>query len=166
MSQKTGPRPTRRPNSTTSTSAQIEASIISLSRRCDRQCLPPAAISSALILSDEAKEGLDQLAQQVLTQKVYRIEVAGFADTTGNASYNQILSGERANAFMHYLEEHGNVAIYRIITPAGMGTSHEAVPNSTSEGRKLNRRVEVRVLVNQGEVAGAIETSSAAVPQQ
>jgi OOP family OmpA-OmpF porin len=117
-------------------------------------------------LSDEAKEGLDQLAQQVLTQKAYRIEVAGFADTTGSASYNQILSGERANVVVHYLEEHGNVPIYRIITPAGMGTSQEAAPNSTSEGRKLNRRVEVRVLVNQGEVVGATETSSAAVPQQ
>lgn len=117
-------------------------------------------------LSDEAKKDLDQLAQQVLTQKAYRIEVAGFADITGNASYNQILSGERANAVTHYLEEHGNVAIYRIITPAGMGTSHEAAPNSTSEGRKLNRRVEVRVLVNRGEVVGATETSSAAVPQQ
>ena len=117
-------------------------------------------------LGDEAKEGLDQLAQQVLTQKAYRIEVAGFADITGNASYNQILSGERANAVVRYLEEHGNVPIYRIITPAGMGTSHEAAPNATSEGRKLNRRVEVKVLVNQGEGAGATETSSAAVPQQ
>jgi outer membrane protein OmpA-like peptidoglycan-associated protein len=117
-------------------------------------------------LSDEAKEGLDQIAQQVLTQKAYRIEVAGFADTTGNSSYNQILSGERANAVMHYLEEHGNVPIYRIITPAGMGTSHEAAPNSTSEGRKLNRRVEVKVLVNQGVAAVATETSAATVPQQ
>jgi outer membrane protein OmpA-like peptidoglycan-associated protein len=117
-------------------------------------------------LSDEAKAGLDQIAQQVLTQKAYRIEVAGFADTTGNSSYNQILSGERANAVMHYLEEHGNVPIYRIITPAGMGTSHEAAPNSTSEGRKLNRRVEVKVLVNQGVAAGATETSAASVPQQ
>jgi OmpA-OmpF porin, OOP family len=117
-------------------------------------------------LSEEAKEGLDQLAQRVLTEKAYRIEVAGFADTTGSDSYNQTLSGERANVVVHYLEEHGNVPIYRIITPAGMGTSQEAAPNSTSEGRKLNRRAEVRVLVNQGEVVGATETSSAAVPQQ
>ena len=116
-------------------------------------------------LSDEAKEGLDQLAHQVLTQKAYRIEVAGFADTTGSASYNQTLSGERANVVVHYLEEHGNVPIYRIITPAGMGTSQEAAPNSTSEGRKLNRRVEVKVLVNQGVAAGATETSAATVPQ-
>jgi outer membrane protein OmpA-like peptidoglycan-associated protein len=118
-------------------------------------------------LSDEAKEGLDQIAQQVLTQKAYRIEVAGFADTTGNSAYNQILSGQRANAVMHYLEEHGNVPIYRIITPAGMGTSHEAAPNSTSEGRKLNRRVEVTILVNQGVVTGAnTPETSATAPQQ
>jgi outer membrane protein OmpA-like peptidoglycan-associated protein len=67
---------------------------------------------------------------------------------------------------MHYLEEQGNVPIYRITTPAGMGTSHEAAPNSTREGRKLNRRVEVTILVNQGVAPGATETSSATVPQQ
>jgi len=59
-----------------------------------------------------------------------------------------------------------SLPIYWIITTADMGTSHEAAPNSTSEGRKLNRRVEVKVLANQGEVAGSTETSSAAVSQQ
>src|SRR4029077_17523188 len=56
----------------------------------------------------------------------------------------------QAAAVMHYLEEQGNIPIYRITTPAGMGTSHEAASNSTLEGRKLNRRVEVTILVNQG----------------
>jgi len=125
------------------------------------------ALDSA-VLTPEAKKNLDNLAQEALAQKAYKIEVSGFADITGSSSYNQILSGERANAVMHYLEEQGNIPIYRITTPAGMGTSHEAASNSTPEGRKLNCRVEVTILVNQGVVAGAgtSETLSAAVSQQ
>ena len=56
---------------------------------------------------------------------------------------------------VQYLEEQGEIPTYRIVTPAGLGTTHEAADNSTSEGRKLNRRVEVKVLVNQGLVAGS-----------
>jgi outer membrane protein OmpA-like peptidoglycan-associated protein len=125
------------------------------------------ALDSA-VLTAEAKQNLDNLAQEALARKAYKIEVAGFADITGASSYNQILSGKRADAVMHYLEEQGNIPIYRITTPAGMGTSHEAASNSTLDGRKLNRRVEVTILVNEGVVAGAStsETSAAAVPQQ
>ena len=49
-----------------------------------------------------------------------------------------------------------------------MGTTHEAADNSTEEGRKLNRRVEVTVLINQGLVstgAGPSTTPATAAPQ-
>lgn len=101
-------------------------------------------------LSDDAKKDLDDLAQKALASKGYVIEVAGFADTTGNARLNQQLSERRANAVMQYLEQQGNIPIPRILTPAGMGTSHAAADNSTKAGRKMNRRVEVKLLVNQG----------------
>ena len=121
---------------------------------------------NSAVLSPEGKKDLDNLAQKVTTQKGYVIEVAGFTDTTGHASYNQVLSEARANAVTHYLEEQGNIPVYRILTPAGMGTSHEAASNDTPEGRKMNRRVEVTVLANQGVVGGAgtAETSAAKVP--
>lgn len=114
--------------------------------------------SGSATLSPEAKKDLDELAQKAVNEKGYMVEVAGFADTTGNAQYNQELSQRRANAVIQYLEEQGNIPIHRILTPAGLGTSHEAADNKTSAGRKLNRRVEVKVLVNQGLVGG---TSSA-----
>ncbi|HSU31876.1 MAG TPA: OmpA family protein [Bryobacteraceae bacterium] len=101
-------------------------------------------------LSDDAKKDLDDLAQKALASKGYVIEVAGFADTTGNVRLNQQLSERRANAVMQYLEQQGNIPIPRILTPAGMGTSHAAADNSTKAGRKMNRRVEVKLLVNQG----------------
>jgi outer membrane protein OmpA-like peptidoglycan-associated protein len=110
---------------------------------------------NSTVLSAEDKQKLDDLAQKALNEKGYVIEVAGFADKTGNASLNQELSDRRAHAVMTYLEEQGNIPIHRILTPAGMGTTHEAADNKTAAGRKLNRRVEVKVLVNKGVVAGS-----------
>jgi len=89
------------------------------------------------------------------------IQVAGFADTTGRAATNQILSEKRAHAVINYLQQQGNIPIHRILTPAGMGTSHEVGDNKTKDGRQANRRVEVTVLVNQGVVAGGSGQSGA-----
>lgn len=111
-------------------------------------------INSA-VLSPQAKQDLDNIAQEAKNEKGFVIEVAGFADTTGSAALNQALSQRRADAVIHYLEEQGDIPIHRILPSAGLGTSHEAADNKTSAGRKLNRRVEVKVLVNQGLVASS-----------
>jgi outer membrane protein OmpA-like peptidoglycan-associated protein len=105
---------------------------------------------NSTILTDEGKKSLDDLAQKAQAEKGYMIEVAGFADKTGSLAHNQELSDERAQAVVRYLEEQGNVPLRRIMTPAGLGISHEAADNKTREGRKMNRRVEVNVLVNSG----------------
>jgi outer membrane protein OmpA-like peptidoglycan-associated protein len=112
------------------------------------------------VLAPAEKQKLDAVIQQTQNEKGYVVEVAGFADTTGNASLNQSLSEARANAVVRYLEQQGNIPIHRILTPAGMGTSHEAADNKTSQGRKLNRRVEVTVLINQGVVTGSTSSPS------
>jgi OmpA-OmpF porin, OOP family len=111
------------------------------------------------VLAPSEKQKLDAVIQQTQNEKGYIVEVAGFADKTGNAALNQTLSEARANAVVRYLEQQGNIPIHRILTPAGMGTSHEAADNSTSQGRKLNRRVEVTVLVNQGLVTGSNQST-------
>ena len=116
-------------------------------------------------LTPEDKQKLDTLAQQAKNEKGYAIEVAGYADKTGNAAHNQELSEQRANAVIQYLEQQGDIPIHRILTPAGMGTTHEAADNSTSAGRKLNRRVEVKVLVNQGVVAGSNQPTGSVTPK-
>jgi len=113
--------------------------------------------SSTLSAGDRQK--LDDLAQKAISEKGYVVEVAGFADKTGKAALNQTLSEARANAVIRYLEQQGNIPIHRILAPAGMGTTHEAEPNSTADGRKANRRVEVKVLVNQGVVEGSNQSN-------
>jgi outer membrane protein OmpA-like peptidoglycan-associated protein len=115
---------------------------------------------NSAVLSDQAKKDLDAIAQKALAQKGYMVEVAGFADSTGKAAHNQTLSENRANAVTRYLEQQGNIPIHRIITPTGMGISHEAASNDSADGRKMNRRVEVKVLVNQGVVGGSGQTES------
>lgn len=101
-------------------------------------------------LTEEAKKDLDALAEPLENEKGYMVEVAGFADTTGSAERNQVLSEKRAAAVVRYLQEDKNVPLRRIFAPAGLGTSHAAADNKSREGRKQNRRVEVRVLVNRG----------------
>lgn len=116
-------------------------------------------------LSPEAKKDLDDLAQKALNEKGYVLEIAGYADRTGNLAHNQTLSEQRADAVIRYLEQEGNIPIHRILAPAGMGITHEAADNNTKEGRKLNRRVEVKVLVNQGVVAGSNANGNSASKQ-
>lgn len=121
------------------------------------------------VLAPSEKQKLDSVIQQTQNEKGYIVEVAGFADTTGKAALNQTLSEARANAVVRYLEQQGNIPIHRILTPAGMGTTHEAADNNTTEGRKLNRRVEVTVLINQGVVTGSNQSSpnsTAPTPKQ
>jgi len=114
------------------------------------------------VLSEDAKKDLSDLAKKAQAEKGYVIEVAGFADSTGKLSFNQELSERRANAVVRYLEQQGDIPIHRILPMAGMGITHEAADNKTREGRKMNRRVEVKILVNQGVVAGNTPPSGGA----
>jgi len=98
-------------------------------------------------LTDDARKDLDDLIQKTKDLKGYMVEVAGFTDKTGNADKNEELSEHRADAVVRYLQ-HGDVPLRRILAPAGLGDSHSVADNSSVDGRKLNRRVEVTILVN------------------
>jgi outer membrane protein OmpA-like peptidoglycan-associated protein len=101
-------------------------------------------------LDAAAKADLDKLADIALGLPGYMIEVAGYASKTGSKADNQKLSEERANAVAHYLRVSKNIPMRRILAPAGYGSTHPAATNSDSQGRELNRRVDVKVLVNKG----------------
>jgi outer membrane protein OmpA-like peptidoglycan-associated protein len=107
------------------------------------------AVSSATI-SDDAKAQLKQLADQAVTQKGFMVQVAGFTDASGDAAYNQELSDKRASAVVNYFQQECKVSLYRVLAPEGMGESNPAGPNESQQGKKENRRVEVKVLVNRG----------------
>jgi outer membrane protein OmpA-like peptidoglycan-associated protein len=106
--------------------------------------------SDGTTLDAPAKADLSKLASIALPLDGYMIEVAGFASSTGTKQQNQKLSADRAAAVTAYLRDHGNIPMRRILAPAGYGSTHPDATNSDPEGRALNRRVDVAVLVNKG----------------
>ena len=102
------------------------------------------------VLSPEAKEALNKLAEEAKNEKGFVVEVAGFASSDGNAAYNRVLSQRRADAVIRYMAENHAIPMRRFITPFGYGTLQPVADNHTHEGRVQNRRVEVRVLVSKG----------------
>lgn len=102
------------------------------------------------VLSPEAKQNLDQVAQAAMTLKGYTIEVQGFASADGDAQKNKVLSQRRAQAVQDYLIETHNIPLRRIGTSFGYGELQAVADNATLEGRQQNRRVEVKLLVSRG----------------
>ncbi len=101
-------------------------------------------------LSTNATAQLDALANQIKGVKGFLIEVKGFASSDGDDVYNIRLSERRADLVVRYLVENLQIPLRRIITPHGFGEMSPVAENSSLQGRKENRRVEVRVLVSQG----------------
>ena len=101
-------------------------------------------------LSADDKAALDKLASDAKSTQNYMIEVAGYASSTGTKAENQKLTDERAAAVTDYLRNSANVPMRRILTPAGYGATHAAATNSDPQGRDINQRVDVKVLVNKG----------------
>lgn len=87
---------------------------------------------------------LDIVASSLVGNADIRVEIAGHTDATGSMATNTRLSQARADAVMAYLASKG-VAPNRM-TAKGYGPSQPVAPNSTSDGRALNRRVELRKL--------------------
>ncbi|RYD50343.1 MAG: OmpA family protein [Sphingomonadales bacterium] len=76
------------------------------------------------------------------------ILVIGYTDSTGNEDINQELSDKRASKVMNFLQQKCGWKPYRMLTPTGMATSDPLASNDTDEGKALNRRVAVNVLVS------------------
>lgn len=105
---------------------------------------------NSAVLSKDAKQQLDDLANKAMSAKGYVIEITGYTDTTGSVQKNRVLSQKRADAVVRYLAENHNIPLRRIVTPFGYGEAQALADNTTREGRAQNRRVEVKILVSRG----------------
>jgi outer membrane protein OmpA-like peptidoglycan-associated protein len=105
---------------------------------------------NSAVISPEDRQALDALAQKAMKTKGYVIEISGHADASGNAQRNRALSQQRADAVVRYLQENHDIPLRRMITPFGYGQMRPAADNDTPEGRRQNRRVEVKILVSRG----------------
>jgi OmpA-OmpF porin, OOP family len=105
---------------------------------------------NSAVVSPEARQQLDALAEKALSAKGYVIEVAGHTDSTGSVAKNFQLSQLRAQSVVQYLAVNHKIPLRRFITPLGYGKAEAAADNTTAAGRAQNRRVEVKILVSRG----------------
>jgi outer membrane protein OmpA-like peptidoglycan-associated protein len=101
------------------------------------------------VLTKDDKAQLDDFAAKLGSAKSYILEVTGGTDSTGSAQYNYELSQRRADAVVQYLATKYGIAAHRFYL-IGIGKDKEVAPNTTAEGRKQNRRVEIQLLTNMG----------------
>lgn len=106
---------------------------------------------------------LDRVADLLKNKTKNAVSLEGHADSTGSATLNQSLSEDRARAVAVALTERG-VPKERLQT-AGFSFNRPVASNTTEDGRKLNRRVEVVILdekvenITQGEPANAFSSA-------
>ena len=96
------------------------------------------------VLTQESERQLQELLAALGDDqlKTYRFQLVGHTCNLGSDAYNQKLSERRAKAVKDWLMKNGYPANRLQVT--GFGRKKPVADNSTEEGRKLNRRVEVR----------------------
>jgi len=93
-------------------------------------------------ITDEMVPVLEQ-AKMILDEDASsQYEISGYTDSTGSEVYNQGLSERRANSVMKWMTDNGVDASR--LNAVGYGETNPKYDNSTSEGRKLNRRVDIQ----------------------
>ncbi len=99
-------------------------------------------------LSAEDKAELCATASTAEGTENALILVVGYTDSTGTEEINQELSEKRASRVINYLQQACGWKPYRMLTPTGMATADPLASNDTPEGKAMNRRVAVNILVS------------------
>lgn len=107
-------------------------------------------------LSTSAKDALAKFAKALTSGEdvsAADITVEGHTDSTGSTAINEKLSKERAQAVADYLVANG--VAKSSLTVRGLASEYPVADNSTAEGRKQNRRVEVYITASQEMIEAA-----------
>ncbi len=107
---------------------------------------------------DTGKATIQATGQQVLANLASviskypenRIAISGHTDNAGNASSNQSLSQQRADAVQFFLLKKG-VAAKSVTSSTGFGQTRPKYDNKTAAGKAANRRVELAITVDETE---------------
>ncbi|HEY8552961.1 MAG TPA: OmpA family protein [Burkholderiales bacterium] len=86
---------------------------------------------------------MDKIADVVNRYGKTHLTIVGHTDNVGTDQYNQKLSERRAEAVAQYFAAKG--VIPERLAPEGRGESAPRASNTTPEGRRLNRRVEIYI---------------------
>jgi outer membrane protein OmpA-like peptidoglycan-associated protein len=90
------------------------------------------------ILTEESREALSLIANQAKVEKV-KILLIGHTDNIGNETYNKQLSENRVKSVENWFKKQG----IEVNTIDWKGEDSPKVPNSNSQNRSENRRVEI-----------------------
>ncbi|MBE2250185.1 MAG: OmpA family protein [Myxococcus sp.] len=101
--------------------------------------------------SDEIMPGsyftLDSLGDTMLAFGNTYLQVEGNTDSRGNEPTNKTLSQKRADAVKAYLVKNFNLDAKRFVT-VGKGSANPVASNDNEDGRALNRRTDIKVVLN------------------
>ncbi|WP_297595901.1 OmpA family protein [uncultured Cetobacterium sp.] len=99
--------------------------------------------SGSAVLNGGFYAPLNSIANIMNKYPETKIQVSGYTDNTGNPNSNLNLSLQRAQSVANYLSAQG-VSPSRI-SSIGYGDRNPVASNATSEGKALNRRVEINI---------------------
>ncbi|MHB8652658.1 MAG: OmpA family protein [Terriglobia bacterium] len=97
---------------------------------------------NSAIVRPESGPSLKEIAEAIKNNPAWKLRIEGHTDNVGGDAYNLNLSNRRAAAAKQALETQYHIDPGRV-TSQGFGASRPKAPNTTPEGRALNRRVEV-----------------------
>jgi outer membrane protein OmpA-like peptidoglycan-associated protein len=99
-------------------------------------------------LNAASKSSLQQFANVLKQNSDCDVAIIGHTDNTGSDAINNPLSVNRATSVSNYLKSLG-VSASQIKSVEGQGSTNPVADNSTAEGRKQNRRVQVYMYASQ-----------------
>jgi outer membrane protein OmpA-like peptidoglycan-associated protein len=94
-------------------------------------------------LKEGAKVRLAKVAGIIQAYPDLKLQIEGYTDSTGSVEHNQELSERRAAAVRDFLVTQG--VNMNSVAAQGFGPTNPVASNSTSEGRQMNRRVDLVV---------------------
>lgn len=94
------------------------------------------------VIKSEFVPELDGWVEYFQSNTAEKAVIYGHTDNIGTPAYNQQLSEKRAQAVVNYMVKKG-VDVNRL-TAKGVGANEPIAANETAEGRKKNRRVELK----------------------
>jgi len=97
-------------------------------------------------LKKDSKKVLDEVGEVLSEWPEAEVEISGHTDSSGEEAYNQKLSEKRAETVRAYLLENFHELRKENLRTVGYGEKRPEASNDTAEGRRINRRVEFRIL--------------------
>ncbi|MER5869388.1 OmpA family protein [Streptomyces sp. NPDC002044] len=97
---------------------------------------------NSAVFNAQAAARIQAIANEINQQKATRIRVFGFTDDQGSYEHGQVLSKQRADAVQSELSKTVTApgVVYDV---RGYSEDYPVADNSTEEGQKKNRRVEI-----------------------